>query len=292
MDFFEEMPSLGRRDLMNLRKGIDAGFRSFSRSYGEDLENFFDPLLQFLIFFEKLLISTPWPIILLIVAGLTWLGSRSWKIVVGSLLCFMLIGYLDMWEDTMSTVAMISVATLICISIGIPIGVLMSRSDRVQATITPVLDVMQTIPSFVYLIPVVMLLGIGKVAGLIAVVVYAIPPMIRLTNLGIRMVDKEVLEAADSFGASTWQRLIKVQIPLALPNIFAGVNQTIMMSLAMVVIAAMIGVTGLGQPVLKAISNGYLAMGLFNGLAIVALAIIFDRISQSYGKRLQNYSSH
>ena len=108
MDFFEEMPSLGRRDLMNLRKGIDAGFRSFSRSYGEALENFFDPLLQFLIFFEKLLIATPWPIILLIVAGLTWLGSRSWKIVVGSLLCFMLIGYLGMWEDTMSTVAMIS----------------------------------------------------------------------------------------------------------------------------------------------------------------------------------------
>jgi glycine betaine/proline transport system permease protein len=191
----------------------------------------------------------------------------------------------------MSTVSIIVVCTLLCILVGMPLGILMSRSDRAQAIITPVLDVMQTIPSFVYLIPVVMLLGIGKVAGLIAVVVYAIPPMIRLTNLGIRMVDKEVLEAADSFGASTWQRLIKVQIPLALPNIFAGVNQTIMMSLAMVVIAAMIGVTGLGQPVLKAISNGYLAMGLFNGLAIVALAIIFDRISQSYGKRLQNYSS-
>ena len=189
MDFLEEMPSLGRRDLMNLRKGIDAGFRSFSRSYGEDLENFFDPLLQFLIFFEKLLISTPWPIILLIVAGLTWLGSRSWKIVVGSVLCFMLIGYLDMWEDTMSTVAMISVATLICISIGIPIGVLMSRSDRLQATITPVLDVMQTIPSFVYLIPVVMLLGIGKVPGLLAVCIYALPPIVRLTNLGIRRAD-------------------------------------------------------------------------------------------------------
>ena len=148
---------------------------------------------------------------------------------------------------------------------------------------------MQTIPSFVYLIPVVMLLGIGKVPGLIAVVIYAIPPMIRLTNLGIRLVDKEVLEAADAFGASPWQKLVRVQIPLALPNIFAGVNQTIMMSLAMVVIASMIGVTGLGQPVLKAISNQYLAMGLLNGLAIVALAIIFDRISQSYGKRLQSH---
>ena len=289
MDFFEEMPSLGRRDLMNLRKSIDAGFRSFSRSYGEALESFFDPLLQFLIFFEKLLIATPWPIILLIVAGLTWLGSRSWKIVVGSLLCFMLIGYLGMWEDTMSTVAMISVATLICISIGIPIGVLMSRSDRVQATITPVLDVMQTIPSFVYLIPVVMLLGIGKVPGLLAVCIYALPPIVRLTNLGIRLVDKQVLEAADAFGSSYWQRLKGVQIPLALPNIFAGVNQTIMMALAMVVIASMIGVKGLGIPVLQAISNQYLALGLFNGLAIVALAIIFDRVTQAFGKRLQRH---
>ena len=274
---------------MNLRKGIDAGFRSFSRSYGEALENFFDPLLQFLIFFEKLLIATPWPIILLIVAGLTWLGSRSWKIVVGSLLCFVLIGYLGMWEDTMSTVAMISVATLICISIGIPIGVLMSRSDRVQATITPVLDVMQTIPSFVYLIPVVMLLGIGKVPGLLAVCIYALPPIVRLTNLGIRLVDKQVLEAADAFGSSYWQRLKDVQIPLALPNIFAGVNQTIMMALAMVVIASMIGVKGLGIPVLQAISNQYLALGLFNGLAIVALAIIFDRVTQAFGKRLQRH---
>ena len=156
-----------------------------------------------------------------------------------------------------------------------------------QATITPVLDVMQTIPSFVYLIPVVMLLGIGKVPGLIAVCIYAIPPIVRLTNLGIRLVDKEVLEAADAFGADYRQRLFGVQIPLALPNIFAGVNQTIMMSLAMVVIASMIGVKGLGLPVLRAISNQYLALGLLNGLAIVTLAIIFDRVSQQYGRRLQ-----
>ena len=146
---------------------------------------------------------------------------------------------------------------------------------------------MQTIPSFVYLIPVVMLLGIGKVPGLIAVCIYAIPPIVRLTNLGIRLVDKEVLEAADAFGADYKQRLFGIQIPLALPNIFAGVNQTIMMSLAMVVIASMIGVKGLGVPVLRAISNQYLALGLLNGLAIVTLAIIFDRVSQEYGRRLQ-----
>ena len=144
---------------------------------------------------------------------------------------FRSIGWMDMWEDTMATLAIVSVATLLCIAIGIPIGIWMSRSDRVQKIITPVLDVMQTIPSFVYLIPVVMLLGIGKVPGLLAVMIYASPPIIRLTNLGIRLVDAEVLEAADAFGSNYRQKLFQVQIPLALPNIFAGVNQTIMMSL-------------------------------------------------------------
>jgi glycine betaine/proline transport system permease protein len=148
---------------------------------------------------------------------------------------------------------------------------------------------MQTMPSFVYLIPVVMLLGIGKVPGLIAVVIYAIPPMIRLTNLGIRLVDKDVLEAADAFGSSSWQRLKNVQIPLALPTIMAGINQTIMMALAMVVIASMIGVQGLGQPVLRSVNGQFFSLGLFNGLAIVGIAIIFDRVSQAYGKRLQKH---
>src|SRR5690606_8793044 len=175
------------------------------------------------------------------------------------------------------------------IVIGIPIGILMSRSDRVQNAINPILDVMQTMPSFVYLIPVVLLRGIGRVPGLIAVVIYAIPPIIRLTNLGIRLVDQEVLEAADAFGSSSWQKLKNVQLPLALPTIMAGINQTIMMALAMVVIASMIGVQGLGQPVLRAINNQYFTLGVFNGLAIVGIAIIFDRVSQAYGKRLQKH---
>ena len=289
MNWLINFPELERGDLQAFRKSIDQGFKSFTRTYGESIESLFDPLLQFLIWLEKLLLATPWPLFILVVAALAWFASRSIKIVIGSAISLFMIGFLGMWEDTMSTVSIIVVCTLLCIGLGLPIGILMSRSDRAQAIVTPILDVMQTIPSFVYLIPVVMLLGIGKVPGLIAVIIYAIPPMIRLTNLGIRLVDKEVLEAADAFGASPWQRLTQVQIPLALPNIFAGVNQTIMMSLAMVVIASMIGVTGLGQPVLKAISNQYLAMGLLNGLAIVALAIIFDRVSQSYGKRLQGY---
>jgi glycine betaine/proline transport system permease protein len=152
-----------------------------------------------------------------------------------------------------------------------------------------VLDVMQTMPPFVYLIPVVMLLGIGRVPGFIAVVIYALPPIIRLTDLGIRLVDKEVLEAADAYGCSRWQKLCKVQMPLALPTIMAGINQTIMMALGMVVIASMIGVQGLGLNVLQAIANQYFTQGIFNGFAIVGIAIMFDRISQAYGQRLQKH---
>jgi len=278
-----------RVTLMELKKGIDLSFRLFSRKYGDAIESFFDPLLYFLVWLERLLLTTPWPIIILVIAVLAWFGSRSWVLVVGSSIAFMLIGYFGMWNDCMATVAIITVCTIICISVGIPIGVVMSKSDRVEKAIIPVLDMMQTIPSFVYLVPILMLLGIGKVPGLIAVCIYALPPVIRLTNLGIREVDKETLEACDSYGATPFQKLTTVQIPLSLPTIFAGVNQTIMMALAMVVIASMIGVKGLGVPILRAISNQYLALGLMNGLAIVALAIIFDRITQEYGRRIQKH---
>ena len=289
MEFFTKFPVMERVSLMELKKGIDLSFRLFSRKYGDAIESFFDPLLFFLVWLEKLLLTTPWPIIILVIAVLAWLGSRSWMLVIGSSIAFMLIGYFGMWNDCMATVAIITVCTIICISVGIPIGVVMSKSDRVEKTIIPVLDMMQTIPSFVYLVPILMLLGIGKVPGLIAVCIYALPPVIRLTILGIREVDKETLEACDSYGATPFQKLTTVQIPLSLPTIFAGVNQTIMMALAMVVIASMIGVKGLGVPILRAISNQYLALGLMNGLAIVALAIIFDRITQEYGRRIQKH---
>jgi len=289
MEFLTKFPVMERTSLMELRKGIDHTFREFSRAYGDGIEAFFDPLLFFLIRLEKLLLATPWPIILLVLGALAWRGSRSWKLVVGSMLAFMLIGYFGMWKDCMATVAIITVCTIMCIAVGIPIGVLMARSNRVEKAMLPVLDMMQTIPSFVYLIPILMLLGIGKIPGLIAVCIYAIPPVIRLTNLGIREVDKETIEASEAFGATKLQKLKTVQIPLALPTVFAGVNQTIMMALAMVVIASMIGVKGLGVPILRAISNQYLALGLFNGLAIVALAIIFDRITQEYGRRIQKH---
>ncbi|ASY63144.1 L-proline glycine betaine ABC transport system permease protein ProW [Sinorhizobium sojae CCBAU 05684] len=289
MDWLYEFPHMNDDSLRNLKKIIDEGFRTFTRAYGEAIEGFFSPLQHFLIAAERFLTQTPWPIITLIILAIAWGASRSVKVVLGCLVTLLTIGYFDMWDDTMRTVSMIFVCTILSIAVGIPIGILMSRSDRLQRVVNPVLDVMQTMPSFVYLIPVVMLLGIGKVPGLIAVVIYAIPPMIRLTNLGIRLVDKDVLEAADAFGSSSWQKLKNVQLPLALPTIMAGINQTIMMALAMVVIASMIGVQGLGQPVLKAIANQYFTLGIFNGMAIVGIAIIFDRVSQAYGKRLQKH---
>ncbi|MEI2301930.1 ABC transporter permease [Ensifer sp. MJa1] len=289
MDWLFSFPHMDDGSLRDLKKVIDEGFRGFTRTYGDGLEAIFEPLQFFLIQSERFMTKTPWPIILVLIALIAWFASRNWKIVASTVATLLLIGYFDMWEDTMKTVSMIFVCTVLSIAIGIPIGIAMSRSDRFQNIVNPILDVMQTMPSFVYLIPVVMLLGIGKVPGLIAVVIYAIPPMIRLTNLGIRLVDKDVLEAADAFGSSGWQKLKNVQLPLALPTIMAGINQTIMMALAMVVIASMIGVQGLGQPVLKAIANQYFTLGIFNGIAIVGIAIIFDRVSQAFGARLQKH---
>lgn len=287
--WLEEFPEMERTDLVAFRKALDGAYREFSRSYGDAIESFFDPLLTFLVWFEKLLLGTPWFVILGALVGLTYGATRSYKMAGGVLVAFLLIGYFGMWDNTMQTLSIITVSTLLSIALGIPVGIAMARSDRMQATVTPVLDIMQTMPAFVYLIPVVMLLGIGKVPGIIAVIIYAIPPLIRLTNLGIRLVDREVLEAATAFGATPRQRLINVQFPLAMPTIMAGINQTIMMALAMVVIASMIGVKGLGQPVLKSITNQYFTMGLLNGLAIVAIAIMFDRVSQAYAKRSQKH---
>jgi glycine betaine/proline transport system permease protein len=286
-NWLTHFPEMDHSTLRLIRKTLDGGYRDFSREYGDIIESIFHPLLQFLIWFEKLLLTTPWFIILGACTALVYAASRSWKLTLGCLSSLILIGYFGMWEDTMRTLSIITVCTLLSIIIGIPVGIAMGRSNRIQSIITPILDVMQTMPAFVYLIPVVMLLGIGKIPGLISVVIYAIPPVIRLTNLGIRLVDKEVLEAATAFGASRKQRLWGVQLPLAMPTIMAGINQTIMMALSMVVIASMIGVKGLGQPVLKAITNQYFTLGLLNGLAIVVLAILFDRASQAYAKRTQ-----
>ncbi|RPG95600.1 MAG: proline/glycine betaine ABC transporter permease [Candidatus Pelagibacter sp. TMED263] len=290
-NYFLEFPEMPTSAFRAMKKGIDSAYKSFAREYGDLIDALFDPLLSLLVFFEDLLVATPWPIFLAVLLALTYWGSRSYKLVIFTFLAFMFIGYFRMWDETMSTIAIILTSVIISIAIGIPTGIAMSRSNRTQSIVIPILDVMQTMPPFVYLIPIVMLMGIGKIPGLIAVVIYAIPPLIRLTNLGIREVDKDALEAADAYGTTPWQKLTLVQMPLALPTIFAGINQTIMMALAMIIIASMIGVKGLGQPVLQSIYNQYFTKGVLYGLAIVIVAVVFDRVSQSYGQRIQKHRS-
>ena len=291
-NFFTTFPEMPNKQFREMKKGIDASYKDFAREWGDLIDAMFDPLLKMLVFFEKTLIATPWPIFMIVLVALTYWGSRSIKLCVGTVLgIYVFIGYFRMWEETMSTIAIILTSVIMSVAIGLPTGIAMSRSDRTQKIVTPILDIMQTMPPFVYLIPIVMLMGIGKIPGLIAVVIYAIPPLIRLTNLGIREVDQEALEAADAFGATKRQKLFQVQLPLALPTIFAGINQTIMMALAMVIIASMIGVKGLGQPVLQSIYNQYFTKGVLYGLAIVIVAIVFDRVSQSYGQRIQKHRS-
>ena len=290
-NFFTTFPEMPNKEFREMKKGIDASYKDFAREWGDVIDAMFDPLLKMLVFFEKTLVATPWPIFMIVLVALTYWGSRSIKLCIGTVLAFVFIGYFRMWEETMSTIAIILTSVIMAVAIGLPTGIAMSRSDRTQKIVTPILDVMQTMPPFVYLIPIVMLMGIGKIPGLIAVVIYAIPPLIRLTNLGIREVEQEALEAADAFGATKRQKLFQVQLPLALPTIFAGINQTIMMALAMVIIASMIGVKGLGQPVLQSIYNQYFTKGVLYGLAIVIVAIVFDRVSQSYGQRIQKHRS-
>lgn len=285
-----KFPEIDEQSMRVFKRSVDLGFKALVREYGNALDTAVQPLQWFLNWLQALFVDAPWFVFVLCLSAIVYFASRDIKITIGTALSMVAIGLVGLWQDTMITLAMVTVCTLISVVIGIPIGIFMARSDRVQAVVNPVLDVMQTMPSFVYLIPVVMIFGIGKVPGLIAVVIYAVPPMIRLTNLGIRLVDTEVLEAADAFGSSNHQKLFNVQIPLALPTIMAGINQTIMMSLAMVVVASMIGVGGLGKNVLQAITNQFFTIGFLNGFALVAIAIIFDRTSQAYGKRLQKHS--
>ena len=289
MDWLFKFPQLNSDSLLAVKRAIDGSLKELTRSYGDAIEGFFYPLLKVLIFFEDVMLATPWPIVILVFAGIAWLASRRWSVVAAVVGTLFAIGLIGLWVDSMRTISLVFSATLFSVAIGIPLGILLNRFQRFGAALQTLLDIMQTMPPFVYLIPVVMLLGIGRVPGFIAVVIYAIPPIIRLTDLGIRMVDKEVLEAADAYGCSRAQKLWKVQMPLAMPTIMAGVNQTIMMALGMVVIASMIGVQGLGLSVLQAIANQYFTQGILNGFAIVGIAIIFDRISQAYGQRLQKH---
>ncbi|MEQ8699265.1 MAG: proline/glycine betaine ABC transporter permease [Bauldia litoralis] len=258
-------------------------------NHGDVFESIANALLTVLILIERVLRGAPpWSVIL--VAGLiAYAASRKPLLSVGVMVLAWLLGSLGLWEQAMQTIAIMLVSVGIAIIIGIPLGVATARSDIARTLLNPILDLMQTIPSFVYLIPAAMLFGLGKVPAILATVIYATPPLIRLTDLGIRQVDHAVVEASRAFGATRWQMLRGVQIPLALPSIMQGINQTMMMALSMVVIASMIGARGIGETVLLGLQRNDPGKGLVGGIGIVILAIIFDRISQAFGRRLQAY---
>jgi ABC-type proline/glycine betaine transport system permease subunit len=273
--------------LVPLAEWIDRLVEWLVVHYGDRLGEINNWIVHKIGFFERFLHqSIAWPLMTLGFAALAYHASRSARLAAGVAAAFALIWALDLWTPTMQTLALMSVSLVVTVALGLPLGVLMSQSNRVRAVMMPILDFMQTMPSFVYLIPVVMLFGLGTFSGIIATTIYAAPPLVRLTDLGIRLVDKEVIEAATAFGATRRQTLFGVQIPLALPNIMAGVNQSIMMALAMVVIASMIGVRGLGQEVLYGLQRQEPGTGFVAGLSIVLLAIVLDRITQAYGRRL------
>ena len=276
-------------DTRALRKNIDAGFEWVAREFGEKLEIAFSPILHMLNGVENFLLWLPWYVVFTILVVVSYSATNSIKVTFSTGVMVLLMGLIGLWDPTMATIALMLNSTIIAVIIGIPIGIAMSRSNRLQGIMLPVLDIMQTMPIFVYLIPFVILLGSGNVPALLATIVFSVPPVIRLTNLGIRQVDPEVMEAVTSFGATPRQRLFSVQIPLALPTIMAGINQTTMMALSMVVIASMIGAGGLGHHVLQGIQRLELSRGLLAGLGIVFLAIIFDRIAQAYGRNMQKH---
>jgi len=244
---------------------------------------------------KNFLVGLPWPLLMISVILLAYFASgKQMGTTIMVAFCVFFLGFLSprYWDKCIMTTTIVVIGMLLCLVIGIPIGIMMARNKKVRNALLPLLDLMQTIPSFCYLIPGILLFGLGAVPAIFAIFVYAVPPLIRLTDLGIRLVDKEVIEAAEAFGASKKQKLLGVQLPLALPNIMQGINQCTMMALAMVVIASMIGTRGIGDEVLLGLQQLNVGMATEAGIAIVLLAIIFDRITQSYGERMQERVHH
>lgn len=232
---------------------------------------------------ESLLLWCPWWVVILAFGLLAWRVAR-WRIAIFVVLGFYFMGTLGVWDRAMETLALIATAVLISVAFAIPVGIWAARNDTVEKTLRPILDAMQTMPAFVYLIPAIMFFGIGKVPGVIATVIFAMPPGVRLTNLGIRQVPVDVVEAGKAFGSTSRQLLFKIQIPMAIPTIMAGVNQTIMMALSMAVIGAIIGAGGLGYEVYHGISRIDVGRGFIGGISIVIIAMILDRLTGAMGK--------
>ena len=239
-----------------------------------------------LINIERVLKWLPWPAVVCGLALVSFAVGR-WPLLVFTPLALLFVGFMGLWENTIDTIALMVVAVALSVAVGFPLGVLGGRNQRADNIMRPILDGMQTMPSFVYLLPGILFFGLGKPAGIFATIIYAVPPVIRLTNLGIRQVSAETVEAARSFGASPAQLLTKVQVPMALPTIMAGVNQTTMMALAMVTIASMVAAGGLGDNVLRALQKNEPGNGAIAGISIVFLAIIIDRLTQALAKGRQ-----
>lgn len=240
--------------------------------------------------FEKFLLWLPWWAVLMLIMSFAWRLAGP-RVAIFSVAGMYLILILGLWDLSMGTLALIATAVLISNALGIPLGILAARNDRLESILRPTLDAMQTMPAFVYLIPALMFFGIGRVPGVIACVIYGLPPAVRLTNLGIRQVPPELVEAALAFGSTRTQLLFKVQLPLALPSVMAGVNQTIMLSLGMVVLAAMIAAGGLGREVLLSLGQMEIGRGFVAGISIVVLAMVLDRITQALGKKRKDVRS-
>ena len=279
-------------------QGIDVILNPF-QLYTIPLDDWITEFINFIVdnfrpFFQTISLPIAWglksiewgfivvpPVIFIIIIGVIAWKLASRKIAVYSIIALTLIGFVGAWEQAMVSLALVVTAVLFCLMVGIPMGVLSAKNDPLERVIRPLLDVMQTLPSFVYLVPVVMLFGIGEVPGVIATIIFAIPPLIRLTNLGIRQVSPEVTEAAIAFGSTPWQVLWEAQIPLAMPTILAGVNQAILMALSMSVVTSMIAVPGLGQMVLQGVGRLDVGLAAVGGLGIVLLAIMLDRMTQA-----------
>ncbi len=266
-------------------EAIDLAVKAFSRNNRETLGLIKSAIIASINSINSLLEAIPWPVMILVVAYLGWRVSK--KLYVGPMYAAMLffVGMCGLWNNMLETISMVIVAVFLSVIMGFPMGIIVAMSKRTSTIVRPVLDLMQTMPAFVYLVPAVILFSPGKTPALIATTIYAVVPMVRMTNLGIVHVDKEMVEAASSFGSTKIQLLAKVQIPQAMPSIMAGINQTIMMAMSMVVTCALIGANGLGMEILLATNRTEMGKALMPGIAIVIIAIILDRLTQGMVKK-------
>ncbi|MER7456528.1 proline/glycine betaine ABC transporter permease [Micromonospora sp. NPDC126480] len=260
--------------------GVDWSTEHLSPVF-DGIAAFVDSLVEPLV---DLLTAPPAIVVVLLFAGLGW-WLRGWKFGLGTAVGLTLVAGMPFWDETMSTLALVLVASGLALLLAVPLGIFIAENPRASAVARPVLDLMQTMPAFVYLIPAIFYFGVGAVPGVLATVVFSMPPGVRLTELGLRQVDREVVEAGEAFGASPWTILLRTKLPLALPTIMTGVNQVIMLALSMVVIAGMVGAGGLGDVIMTALARVQVGAGFEGGIAVVILAVVLDRLTDSIGAR-------